>query len=318
MVSRIAVLVLAHRAEPLPFLVTLLGEPFEIFIHYDAKSGKLPDLKAPNARYITQRHAIFWGGFSMVEASLDLLSAALAVGGFERFLFISGDTIPTRHPEHLAEALLWPHVEYIGLQPIQNDPSTRGQSRQVVAERWGNEHPGRFYNFQYWDSLLTNPFTEADLMREYGLDQVVAQQLRGQSMEMVRILTANLPSRQNLFLKFFYGSQWWGITPKLVNLLSNRIFSENTKEYFRLMEVPDEHYLPCIVGNYQDELKQNGQCILGAPVFTDYAARAAGQNFVSATMLRAAATEQALLMRKFDPVAAPDVADAIRAGRYHS
>ncbi|HEX7388851.1 MAG TPA: beta-1,6-N-acetylglucosaminyltransferase [Acidiphilium sp.] len=313
---RIAVLVLAHKAESLPYLTALLPEPFEVFVHFDAKAGDPPDLKQHNVRYITPRHAVYWGGFSMVEASLALLHAAISTGDFERFLFISGDTLPVRHSASLAEALLWPHVEYIELKPIPDDPATHGQSREEISARWGTGHAGRFYNFQYWDSLLTNPFTEAELMRATGLDQANVQKLRGEAAHLVRSLAGRLPLRPRLFQKFFFGSQWWDLSRKLVERLQDQIFSDQTKEYFRFMEVPDEHYLPCIIGNQREILEKNGQCILGPPVFRDYATEARGQAFASAETLRGAAANQCLLMRKFDPKAAPNVADAILAGRY--
>jgi hypothetical protein len=286
-------------------------------VHYDAKSGAPPQVAADNLRFISPRRAVFWGGFSMLEATLDLLKTAMDAGGYDRYVLLSGDSLPLRPAAALAEALLWPNVEYIELITIPDEPATKGKTWDEIRAMLGSEHPGRFYNFQCWDSLLTNPFTEDQLCDLHNLDPADARALRAETSQLMARLLTHLPPRPRLFETFYYGTQWWALTTDLINRIAPQLFAEETADYFRFMEVPDEHFFNCVTGNFLSGPAAAGRAVQNNLMITDHAARAENRLSVTTAMIRTAAgTTNALFIRKFHPAAAPDIATAIRTGRY--
>jgi hypothetical protein len=318
MSRRIAVLVLAHRPESLPYLISLLPPPFDIFVHYDAKSGPQPYLTAPNLRFISPRRPVFWGGFSMIEATLDLLKTAIAAGGYERYVLLSGDTLPLYPSEALAEALLKPNVEYIELVDIKDEPATKGKSWDELRVMLGSEHPGRFYNFQSWDSLLTNPFTADDLARTQNLTPAAAATLRAEAAKVNAAWLSSLPPRPRLFQQFYYGTQWWALTANLIEQILPELLAKETQDFFRYMEVPDEHYFNCVVGNRFPKDARKGKIFLDTLIFSDRKALQQNRPGITPTILREPRATPTLFIRKFNPAFAPEIAHAIRAGRYFS
>jgi hypothetical protein len=317
MMGQIAVLVLAHRPESLPYLVALLPPPFDIFVHYDAKSGTLPQLTVPNLRFISPRRPVFWGGFSMIEATLDLLQTAIATGGYERYMLLSGDTLPLRPSEELAEALLKPNVEYIELVDIKDEPTTKGKTWVEITTMLDSEHPGRFYNFQNWDSLLTNPYTADDLARTQNLTPAAAATLRAEAARANAERLSRLPPRPRLFQQFYYGTQWWAFTANLIEQILPELLAKETQDFFRNMEVPDEHYFNCVVGNRFPKHTRQDEAFTKTLIYTDPESRTKTRPGITADFLRENATET-LFIRKFNPAFAPEIAQAIRAGRYFS
>lgn len=97
MTDRHAVLVLAHhQPRVLASLLESLRHPaIDVYVHVDAKSDLTPFLAAAPERdglmYLRRRRTVSWGGFSIVEATLDLIAAAQGSGqGHVRFSLLSG------------------------------------------------------------------------------------------------------------------------------------------------------------------------------------------------------------------------------------
>jgi hypothetical protein len=286
-------------------------------VHYDAKSGTLPQLTVPNLRFISPRRPVFWGGFSMIEATLDLLQTAIATGGYERYMLLSGDTLPLRPSEELAEALLKPNVEYIELVDIKDEPTTKGKTWVEITTMLDSEHPGRFYNFQNWDSLLTNPYTADDLARTQNLTPAAAATLRAEAARANAERLSRLPPRPRLFQQFYYGTQWWAFTANLIEQILPELLAKETQDFFRNMEVPDEHYFNCVVGNRFPKHTRQDEAFTKTLIYTDPESRTKTRPGITADFLRENATET-LFIRKFNPAFAPEIAQAIRAGRYFS
>ena len=100
-----AYLILCHHA-PMHILVQAQRHrKSQFYLHYDAKSPliKLDKLtNEPNIHLIRHRIDVHWGGFSMIEATLALIQAALANKDNHYFHLISGDCAPLLTPEQLA------------------------------------------------------------------------------------------------------------------------------------------------------------------------------------------------------------------------
>src|ERR671936_1517914 len=108
-----AYLVLAHKnLDQLARLSRRLsGERSRVLVHVDAAT----DVSAHEAELreiagltlLARRHRCPWGGFELVQATLDLMAAALAAGGeVERLTLLSGQDYPIKPPERIEAFLL--------------------------------------------------------------------------------------------------------------------------------------------------------------------------------------------------------------------
>src|ERR1700678_42211 len=97
----IAALILAHQSRELLARLVKRLESYgaHCFIHIDAKVDIAPFQAAcstSNATFIKPRTKVTWGGFSIVEATVSLLSAALPNPRFTHFVLLSGDSYPIK------------------------------------------------------------------------------------------------------------------------------------------------------------------------------------------------------------------------------
>lgn len=308
--ARIAVLVLAHRAEPLEYLLRTLDRRFDVFVHMDAKSA-LPDFPLPpNARLIEQRTKVFWGGWSMMQATLALVAAARIAGPYARYVLISGDSLPLLPAADLLSRLATT-TEFIDIIPVPDDPSLAGQTMQQATDRHGWVQPWRLHNPTAWDHRLLNPFHRESAAAHYGLPQDKMDWIRGDLERLTRdLLAAQQPPRP--FDRFFYGAQWWALTAATIEALLPTLHDPAWQRFFRVCQVPDEHMLQTALGN-RPELMQSHH---PTPMLTDHARRARGIDTLDDAGFRTVGSENTLFARKFSPDAAPETAAAIRASRW--
>lgn len=309
-----ALLVLAHDPAPLGYLLRALDPGFDVFIHLDAKCPAVPALP-PQARLIEPRIEVFWGGWSLMQATLALIEAALAAGSYQRLALISGDSLPVRPPTALAAALAEPDAEYIELIDVQDDPSLAGAEMQIAIDRHGWVQPWRFHNAVAWDHVLLNPFTAAAAAARYRVDEATMNWIRGEAQQAVSTVLAALPPRPPLFRRLCYGTQWWALSREVLTALLPTLRRPEITRYFRHMQAPDEHMIQTVLANRPDLL--GSRRILGTPVLVDHALRAQGQDWLDEPGFRGAAGRgaQVLFARKFRPAHTAALAEAIEAGR---
>lgn len=296
---RVAILVLAHRLAPLPYLLRALGDRFDVFLHLDAETDAA-GLVLPPCVTMVRRRAVHWGGFSMMQATLDLMEAARE---HDVLALVSGDALPLLAPEALHAALADGGPERIELVEVPDDPSLAGQPREVALARHGWEQPWRFHAFVHWDDRLLNPFGAGETAAHYGLPANQADWLRGDAQRLVGEALAGLAPRPALFPRLLYGSQWWALSGQVVAALLAELRRAEMAAYFRFFPVPDEHMVHCVLGALLP-----GLATRPAPMW-----RAEAGGLDEATLARARAAGH-LFARKFDPAKAPGLADAIRAG----
>ncbi len=126
---RIAYLILAHKnPSQLAELVTALDDPTKtrFYIHVDQRSAEFlgsPSLKPimdrENVSFLRDRVRVYWGGFSIVEATLRLLRKAVDEGGFEYAVLLSGQDFPIKSNRHI-ELFFESHdgKEFISYTPL--------------------------------------------------------------------------------------------------------------------------------------------------------------------------------------------------------
>lgn len=100
-----AYLILAHN--DLPLLQTLLSclddDRNDIYVHWDKKSGDLPELSvAESGLFFTEeRVSVNWGAFSMVEAEYHLFEKAAQNGPYAYYHLLSGADLPIKSQDYI-------------------------------------------------------------------------------------------------------------------------------------------------------------------------------------------------------------------------
>ena len=114
-VLRIAYIILAHKnEEQLAMLINQLKEDWcDVFLHIDKKSSLDPSsllnkLASQEIYFTKQRHSVYWGSYSTVEAILELLGLVRDVSvqkkeKYDRIVFLSGQDFPIVSNEHILD-----------------------------------------------------------------------------------------------------------------------------------------------------------------------------------------------------------------------
>ncbi|MGC2855107.1 beta-1,6-N-acetylglucosaminyltransferase [Novispirillum sp. DQ9] len=309
-------LVLAHKVPETLALVELLqDERFFFVIHFDAKTDLDPaPLRAlPNVALVEDRVPVFWGGTSMLRATLRLIDFAKGLGRpFGRYCLVSGDALPLWSADELDARLTTDAGEYIHLQPCADAPQLRGvpfgQAPTVLGKKRGAEQAWRFANYEYLDSMLVNP--RSDELQRLGLTPAQVRAVRRSAQAMLKDILATLPPRPPVFPKLFSGSQWWALTAATMDYVHAEASREEVKDFFRMMRIPDEHFTQCILGNgpKPERMRRNF-------MFTNWRKRFAQKlSVIDMADLSAARRQGYLFARKYDEQTCPDIRAAIRRG----
>ena len=217
---KVAYLILAHAGPAmLKELVTAINKPKEtVFVHLDRKTAMPPfeKLLAGQCTFIEQRENISWGGFSMVQATLNLLQAALAAGQFDYYCLLSGCDYPIK-PVHVFESYLATHAgnEYIGCRNIVEQ-----------SPKFKKRYTG-FFIFENHSEFLKK--------LNFGITKI-------QRLFYKRKPYAGKP--------IFHGSQWWTLTGACVRHIMDFIAAHpDCMSYFKYTHIPDTLFFQTIIAH---------------------------------------------------------------------
>jgi hypothetical protein len=185
----IAYLIMAHQDPThLERLVRALGEECDVYVHIDRKVP-LKDFaflrKYRNIVLTKDRIAVSWGGFSQVEAEMELLKAALRNGAaYSHLVFLSGSCYPIKPRRYISNFFLQnPDREFIKYIDMRNSPD---HYMKHVSKKWHNE---LLIKSNRWPAPTINKW--------------------------VRRVLSRLPSGSNHWdMRFvpYFGSQWVALT----------------------------------------------------------------------------------------------------------
>lgn len=183
-----AFLILAHNEwEILKLLVRCLDdERNDIYVHFDRKVKKLPELKCARAglHVLKDRVAVYWGDLSVVEAEYKLLEAAHKSGPYAYFHLLSGVDLPLKSQDYIHRFFLKNDgKEFIGytLTEITTEVERKVQRWHMFPKDFKNENFGK---------------------RVFRALHIRIQEL--------------LHLKRNKDIDFKKGSQWFSITENLV------------------------------------------------------------------------------------------------------
>lgn len=238
--SDYCILITAHRLDN-AFAHTLkrLQPDFDIFIHLDKKSNydieffkKEFSIVSNNIHFIT-RKKVYWGGFSQIDVTIDLLKKAFETSQYKYFLFISGEDYPSKSNEDIRSFL---------------DKSTESyvEFNILPSLNWGFEGGlGRVNKF--W---LTN-------FRNRKVTKLVGRLL----FYLQKLLCINRSKIEGIS-NFYGGANWFNLNNSAVTYILD--FLEENKKYrnrFLYTRACDEIFFQTILLNNSVGLKLNNRSL---------------------------------------------------------
>ena len=231
--TTMAALILAHHSpELLNRLVSRLESyGAKCYVHIDAGVDIAPFQAAcslTGATFIEHRVELRWGGFSIVAATINLLSAALADPRLTHFILTSGDSYPIKSREQFRELAMRP-FDQIELGVVQPE--------SLVYQRIAH-------------TFLPDTSIGAFLHREGdpSLQRFITEDFLADIDRIKRIFEMK---KGRFPWRYAKGSQWWILTRATAQRCLQIIESEKEfVEWFIFSSVPDEALFQTIVENF--------------------------------------------------------------------
>lgn len=235
---KIAYLIQAH-SDPgnLLRLINALDDTNDFFIHIDKKSDITPFyqlLKEKNNVFFLEgqkRIKVYWGGFSQVEATLNLIEECLIQNDINdedylKVIFISGSDYPIKSAAEFKKYL-------VNLKEVN---FIRGMN---ITEANTKKYNYCLCNYLFFDFFLINK-----IVTRY-------------SRKILNILGSTIFKKPNYVLDngekkidIFHGSSWWGLNIDVIKYIHKYSKDNNTlKKYFRYSLASDEKYFHTIFFN---------------------------------------------------------------------
>ena len=239
---KLAVLIQCHKCpEQINRLLDVMkSDEVDFYIHVDRKSDIADEIEKRADVHILppeRRVDVMWGGFSQVEATLNLLDEALITGGYDYYFLISGQDFPVRPIRELIEFLENDNgANYVDLFPSLNN----GLCKQNNLDKRNQ--------IVYGDRIMGRG-KFARIMRRLW---VAVTGGYGRTFGIFR--------RKNVLnLKFYFGSQWWCLSKDFVEYATEYLAkTPQYAEFFRKASCPDESFFQTLLMNssYSDTRKE--------------------------------------------------------------
>lgn len=214
-----AFLVLAHSdPQQLWRLIRALGPQADKYVHIDAKADFDSFYRdEEGVTFVEPRVRVTWAGYSMVEAILNLVKAALQNGkDYSHLVLLSGSDYPIKRMEQVSDNFVrQPDREFIRYIDMRESPEH--YMRQLLKRH-------------YREPVASLPL----------VDRAVRKVLN----------VASLPNSWSETIVPFFGSTWWALTPRCCRFMIEYIEQNPSFESMnRRTFSPDEHFFHTIVGN---------------------------------------------------------------------
>jgi Core-2/I-Branching enzyme len=195
------------------------------YVHVDLKSdiGQFSDLRQMDrVIFIDKRVRVSWGGWSQVQATLNLIDAARAsMNEFKYFTFASGNHYPLKSPQEIWDYYLSNGKEYLNIVSV---PNITLQKRM-----------DRFNTFNIDGAHRTKGFVSSVKGLIYRL--------------LAKIPLRNV--RKGLKgWKPYAGSNWWTLSGEAIADMADVIGKKkHLVNFFKYVRCPDESFFQTLLGN---------------------------------------------------------------------
>lgn len=214
-------------------------EKNDIYIHLDKKSDISlleKKIKHPNVFFIPDRYKVYWGGWSMVKATMSSLSYILNKGNYSYIHLMSGS-------------------DYLI------------QSSSEVYNFFENSNNKQFLCYEKITKTTPADWTDSmDRIHFYFFNDLKERFIRNPKVDRVVRVVLRRFNRTFIYRKFpdlyvpYCGSQWWSLTGDCVQYLCNHyIENDDFTNYFKYVHCPDEIYFQTILLNseFKDRIVNN-------------------------------------------------------------
>ncbi|PPQ28468.1 beta-1,6-N-acetylglucosaminyltransferase [Rhodopila globiformis] len=246
---RIACLVLAYAAAPvLKVAIPLMRTAgFDVFVHVDAKLSRLDYAtglgeSAAQCQFVEHPVRVYWGGYSMIQAEIGLIETARAAGPYDKYILLSDDSLPA-------------------VPPLALQAHFANEEDQVAIHRQDQASPfhARYRDFFCYDHDATS-------IRGRSGDRNSGLRLIDEDLEHKIAEIAVLRRIGKKEIPVYYGSQFWGLTSRSVDVLLDTLSSDlHLRKSFEYSALPDETMFQSILGNYLYNRRLDS-----GPVYVDF------------------------------------------------
>ncbi|MBE9036803.1 beta-1,6-N-acetylglucosaminyltransferase [aff. Roholtiella sp. LEGE 12411] len=235
----LAYLVLAHNTpNHLCKLIDALNSPnVQFFIHIDAKSNNSlfkEKINHQNVAFIQDRVSVYWGEFSTIKATINLIREALnSQHKFDYLILISGSDYPLKSASYINDYFAQrAGTEFINLVEMPN------QEVSKLLDRL----------YKYQPQTLDNNGFYRIVMRIF-------------SAVINKVLPWKRDYKKGLGnLKPYGGSQWWALSADACHYILSFV-ETNPKivKFFQNTLTPDEIFFQTIIGNsrFREKVAKN-------------------------------------------------------------
>lgn len=239
---KIAYLILAHNnPRHLERMIAALRcDNSRFFVHIDGKSdiANFEDSINDDVVFCEKRSKVYWGEFSIVQATLDLMACAKTYDKctFNYFVLLSGSDFPIRSNDYISN-FFSANIGKIYLNSTLMPNESAGKPISRLTK----------YRFQSEPSLKKSFVLLVAKLFHLRLDQRNYEKVFGT-------------------LKPYAGSQWWALPEEAVDYV-HRFIRQNGKviDFFKNTHCPDEMLFQTILSN--SPLKEK---IVGNLTYTDW------------------------------------------------
>jgi hypothetical protein len=273
----IAFLVLGYSA-PLTLRQTLRhfsSTKCNFFLHLDSKIDSDHYLALSESQdrvtMVDERFSIYWGGYSMIKATLALIKTALQKSDASTFVLISDDSFPL-HDENTIINKLIECPNRVFMHP--------------VAEKIS--YP-RYDNFYFPDANFSST-------RHLPAEERVVTVNNVESLERLKKLIL----RGKYFpIKLHTGSQWWSLSRKVLDYCIGRLESDLwLEESFEFSMIPDEMVFQTLAAEILKNTA-NGYCYAEGMMFADFSKLHKPDKYFSISDFPSKINSDKLFIRKF-------------------
>lgn len=235
--KKIAFLIAAHSDPPhLQRLVNALDADADFFIHIDKKQPIAPfteRINKPNVVFLTDRDRVkvYWGGFSQVQATLNLLKACMAAGDrrqvtYKKIVFLSGADYPIKNNDYI-HRFFDEHRDTNFIRGMNITQANTAKYNYCIRNYL-------FFNFQLHSPILTR------IVRKF-LNVTVNWFVRKPN---------HLQTEQGNRMDVFHGSSWWALNSEVARYILAQADRHNEAcRYFRLSLASDEKFFHTVFFN---------------------------------------------------------------------
>ena len=224
--KRVAYLILCHTDPPqLERLTNALDHRADFFIHVDLKSdiSAFMALSLPNtARFIEERERVSWGGFSIVRATVKLITAALEENNhYSHLVLLSGLDYPIKPASKICD-FLQSHADtqFIRFFDVAQCPEIHLKST---------------IHYHFRENLYNSS-------RLVYVDKAIRKVMTALASPFKKAPLHNITH--------CFGSQWWAITLDCARYIMEYIGRHaDLVRFYQSAHAPDELFFHTIVAN---------------------------------------------------------------------